>query len=241
MDSGFPEPPSSAQPPAAERGNGASKLALFAPLIPLVLLLVVWLAGGLSRFDTPDEVAAALRSLRDDPFALAYVLLGYGVGTLFFMPITALIAGTLLAFEPLTAFCYAFLGVQLAATTTYFCGRSLGGRALDLLHGPRIRKLRTLLRDHAVRASAAARALPVGNFTFINWLIGGLKVPFRWFILGNVLGSLPGLIVMTVFAERLSSALRDPQPAQIALLVGVGVAAVLLIFVAQRFGKRFAR
>jgi uncharacterized membrane protein YdjX (TVP38/TMEM64 family) len=131
--------------------------------------------------------------------------------------------------------------VQLAATTTYFVGRALGGRALDHLRGPRIQKLRSLLAEHAVRASAAARALPVGNFTLINWLIGGLKVPFRSFIAGNLLGTIPGLIVLAVFADRLASALRDPQPEQIALLIGVGVSALLLMYVAQRIGRRFAR
>jgi uncharacterized membrane protein YdjX (TVP38/TMEM64 family) len=214
---------------------------MFAPLLPFVVLLVVWFSGGLSRFDTPEEVAGALRSLRGSPLALGYVLLGYAVGTLVFMPITALIAGTLLAFGPLVGFCYAFIGVQLAATTTYYCGRLLGGRALDHLRGPRVRKLRELLCEHAVRASAAARALPLGNFTLLNWLIGGLKVPFRWFIVGNALGTIPGLLVLSLFADRLASVLRDPQPEQIALLVGAGVAALLLIYVTQRVAKRFVR
>jgi uncharacterized membrane protein YdjX (TVP38/TMEM64 family) len=238
MDTGCAETPS--EPRAHERSSVASKAALFAPLVPLVALVAIWLGGGLSRFDTPEEVSAALRTLRDHPFALGYVLLGYGLGTLLFMPITALIAGTLLAFDPLQAFCYAFLGVQLAATTTYGCGRVLGGRALDHLRGPRISQLRALLQAHAVRASAAARALPVGNFTLLNWLIGGMKVPFRWFILGNAVGALPGLLVLTLFADRLASAWHDPQPEQIALLVGAGIAALLLLYLAQRLAKRFA-
>ncbi|HET8935089.1 MAG TPA: VTT domain-containing protein [Polyangiales bacterium] len=236
MDSGCAEP-SNTQTDASPIG----KAALFAPLLPFVVLLAVWLSGGLSRFDSPEEVAEALRSLRGSPLGLGYVVLGYAVGTLFFMPITALIAGTLLAFGPLVGFFYAFIGVQLAATTTYYCGRILGGRALDHLRGPRVRKLRALLREHAVRASAAARALPLGNFTLLNWLIGGLKVPFRWFIVGNALGTIPGLLVLSLFADRLSSVLHDPQPEQIALLIGVGVGALLLIYLGQRFAKRFAQ
>ena len=239
MDGSIAEPSNVPEPPSRQHKSPVRWVAALTPLVPLVLLAGVYLAGGLERFDSADEIADALRSLRDDPLALGYVLLGYGLGTLLFMPITALIAGTLLAFEPLLGFCYAFLGVQLAAATTYSCGRMLGGRALDHLDGPRIRKLRTLLRGHAVRASAAARALPIGNFTLLNWLIGGMKVPFRWFILGNALGSLPGLFVLAIFADRLASALRNPEPAQIALLVSVGVAFMLLIWLVQRLGKRF--
>lgn len=237
MDTSFADPSEGSQ----EHKSSAGKLAMFAPLLPLVILVAIYLCGGLERFDSADEIADALGKLRSDPFALAYVLLGYGLGTLLFMPITALIAGTLLAFEPVRGFFYAFVGVQLAATTTYYCGRLLGGRALDHVSGPRIRKLRALLREHAVRASAAARALPVGNFTLINWLIGGLRVPFRWFILGNALGSLPGLLVLAIFANRLASALKDPQPEQIALLVGVGVAFMLFLWLVQYLGKRFTR
>ena len=116
-----------------QHASGASKLAMLAPLLPLIALVVVWLCGGLSRFDTPDEIAEAFGSLRDNPYGFVYTLLAFGLGTLFFMPITALVAGTLLAFGSLRGFFYAFVGVQLAAATTYYCGRVLGGRALDQL------------------------------------------------------------------------------------------------------------
>jgi phospholipase D1/2 len=227
---------------ASNSDNGKGKLVmLFAPLPPLLALAGVWLCGWLSRFDTPDEIAAALSALRDSPNSLLYALLGFGAGTLFFVPITVLIAGTMLAFGAVRGFWVAFLGVQLAGTTTYFIGRAIGAPALDQLHGPRIAKLRARLAQHAVLASAATRALPIGNFTLINWLMGGLKVPFRSFIVGNALGTIPGLIVLAVFADRLSSALRDPQPQQIGLLIGAGASALLLMHVAQRIARRFAR
>jgi hypothetical protein len=58
---------------------------------------------------------------------------------------------------------------------------------------------------------------------------------------GNALGTIPGLLVLSLFADRLSSVLHDPQPEQIALLIGVGVGALLLIYLGQRFAKRFAQ
>lgn len=221
-----------------EPSRTGRKLAIFAPLIPLLALVVFWLSGGLGRFDSPEKVAHALGGLRDSPQALLYVLLAFAGGSLFFVPITALIAGSMLALDPFQGVAYAFLGMQLAAAATYWCGRGLGARALDFLSGARVRRFRRLLREHAVRASAAARLLPIGNFTLLNWLIGGMKVPFRWFILGNALGSLPGLIVFAAFADRIGSVLRNPQPQQIALLVGVGVGALLLVYLAQRLAKR---
>jgi uncharacterized membrane protein YdjX (TVP38/TMEM64 family) len=214
---------------------------VFLPLIPLAALVVAWLCGALDRFDSPAKVADLLGALRGEPLALGYVLAGFVVGALSFVPITALIAGTLLAFKASPGFWYALLGVQLAAAATYWFGRALGAHSLQYLSGPRITKLKRQLTEHAVRASASARVLPVGNFTLINWLIGGMRVPFHRFMLGNLLGSLPGLLVFAVFAERLGSALRDPQPGQLAVALGVGVGALLLGYLAEKLAKRVMR
>lgn len=221
-----------------DSNSAVQKLAVFAPLVPLAVLIIVWVSGGLGDYGSPAKIAKALGALRDSPLGFGYATLGFTLGSLLFVPITALIAGTMLAFGPWLGFVYAFFGLQLAATATYWVGRALGGRALEYLSGSRIRKFRERLRSNAVSASAASRVLPIGNFTLINWLIGGMKVPFRSFILGNAIGALPGLILFAVFANRIATTLRDPEPEQIALLVGVGVVALAVGYFAQRFVKR---
>jgi phospholipase D1/2 len=207
--------------------------------LPLALALAVWALGGLERFDTPVEIAEAARAVRDRPLlGFASVMLGFGLGSLLFVPITVLIGGTLLTFDPMHGFFYALLGVQLAATTTYWCGRALGGRAVDYLSGPKIARFREQLRRHAFRASVIARLLPVGNFTLINWLIGGMRVPFAAFSAGTVVGVLPGLLAMSLFADQIAGGLRSGRMPRLELVALAIVAALAILYAARRLARR---
>lgn len=216
-------------------------LSVALPVLAVVGLVIAWRLGVLSRFDSPEKVAEALRSLRQNPWAFAYVVAAFGLGTLLFMPITVLIAGTLISFGPAHGFVYALAGVQLAGASTYWFGRLIGAGAFDMFTGPRLARFRDQLRTHALRASIAARLLPLGNFTLINWLIGGMRVPFWTFFLGNALGALPGVLVFALFADRLVAAAGAPSPASIALLLGCAVIVIALGYFTHKAVRSSAR
>jgi len=181
------------------------------------------------------------RDLRASPVGFAYVLLVFGVGTLLFLPVTPLVLGTMFAFDPLRGFVYASLGVLFAASVTYGAGRLLGSAAVERLSGPRLVKLSRGLHANAFRASIVMRVLPVGHFTVINLLAGSVRIPFRWYFLGNIVGIVPSLLFVTLFADRLREALRSPDPQSIALFVGSVVLIGVFVFVVRRAAKRRAR
>jgi uncharacterized membrane protein YdjX (TVP38/TMEM64 family) len=82
------------------------------------------------------------------------------------------------------------------------------------------------------------RILPVAPFTIVNIMAGASEVRFRDFILGTLLGMLPGLVVMTFFGDRLQSAIRDPKVESFMILVALVVVLVLVIaWLRRRFGK----
>jgi uncharacterized membrane protein YdjX (TVP38/TMEM64 family) len=205
--------------PPADSKPGQRALTLLLPVIPLLAVGAVWYFADLGRLDTPEKVASAARSLREDPLSLLYVLLAFALGTLLFFPVTALILGTTLAFDPVQGFLYAYTGALLGAGVTYWTGRWVGGAALDYLGGARLSRFRKELHTHAFRASVIARFLPVGNFSVINMLSGSLRIPFQAFALGNVVGLAPGVLIFTLFAEQIAAALRSPSPKNLTLLI----------------------
>lgn len=214
--------------PYPSRRGSRRVLLLIAPLLPVVLALIVWLTGGLERVDSPEKIAETARALRDSPAGFGYVMLGFGLGTLLFIPVTVMIAGTALAYDPVRGFAFAFIGVLFGASTTYWCGRLLGARTLDYFQGARLARVKHELCTRAFRASIIARLMPVGNFTVINLLAGGLRVPFRAYFLGNMVGALPGVIVLALFTDQLGAALRSPSATNItAVVVGLVVLAGL--------------
>lgn len=213
-------------------------LTLLLPVIPVLAAVAVWYFADLGRFDSPEKVAEAARTLREDPLAFVYVLLAFAIGTLLFFPVTALMLGTTLAFEPLQGFSYAYAGALLGAAVTYWTGRVAGGTALDAISGPRLRRFQHELRTHAFRASVIARFLPVGNFSVINMLSGSMRIPFVSFALGNVVGIAPGVLMFTLFSDQIAAALRSPNKTNISLVVAGTLLLAALGVVLKRWVKR---
>jgi phospholipase D1/2 len=96
------------------------------------------------------------------------------------------------------------------------------------MRGKRMRRLRTQLSGRGFRAVAAARLLPLGHFTVVNLLAGGMRVPVGKFLLANVVGLLPGILALSFFADRLWQLVRAPNPLDLVLVV---VSAALLAYV----------
>lgn len=222
------------------RSRAGAVIVLVMPLLALLAVGAVWQFTDLRNFDAA-RFAEMARTLRESPAGFGYTLLAFAVGTLLFLPITPLVLGTALAFDPLRGFAYAALGALFAAAANYGAGRLLGGAAVQRLSGPRLEKVARELRANAFRASIVMRLLPVGHFTVLNLLAGSLRIPFRPFVLGNVVGILPGVLVMTLFADRVGQALRSPDARSIAFAAGFLVLVGVLLFVARRAAKRRAR
>jgi phospholipase D1/2 len=84
------------------------------------------------------------------------------------------------------------------------------------------------------------RLLPVAPFSVVNLVAGASEMRIRDFLLGSLIGMLPGLALMTVFGDRLGAWLRRPDAANLMILGGVTLAAVALA-VALRFWSRRRR
>ncbi len=207
-------------------------------IVGTLLSTVLWrvlpgpIGGELALF------AAGARELGTSAIAPLYVTIAYVLATAAFVPVTLLIAATALLFPPWLAIAYALLGSVCAALCTYGVGRALGPQVLWHFRGKRMRKLRTQLSGRGLRAVVAARLLPIGHFTVVNLLAGGMRVPVSKFVLGNVVGLLPGILVLSFFASRLWRLVRAPNPLDLGLVVAIGAGLVYLLVWLQRALER---
>jgi phospholipase D1/2 len=163
----------------------------------------VWRFTPLRTLLDPHQLATALGALRASPAAPALVLAAYLVGALVLFPITPLIVATALVFEPARGLALGLGGALASATLTYGLGRILGRRRTRWLEAGRFARLRARLQRRGVLAMATVRLVPVGNFTLSNVAAGALGIPFRDYLLGNLLGMLPNLLVLTLLAQHL--------------------------------------
>jgi phospholipase D1/2 len=209
--------------------------------LPLVAAAVAALLSTvLLRELVPAEfdIARWLRALAASDAAPLYVLLAYALGTSVFVPITLLIALTAIAFAPLPACLYALTGSLVAALLTYGVGRALGPHVLWRFRGRRMRKLRSQLGNRGFRAVTSARLLPLGHFTVVNLLAGGLRVPLGTYVLANLVGLLPGIVALSFFADRLKHLVRAPNPFDFLIVIATaGALACLLVWLKRALDR----
>ena len=88
-------------------------------------------------------------------------------------------------------------------------------------------------------AVIAARMLPVGNFSLINITAGALGIRFRDYVIGNAIGLLPGVLALTVFADRIGATVRHPHADNLIVLALVaGAIGAALWWLKRRIARR---
>jgi phospholipase D1/2 len=208
-----------------------------AAIVAVMVLALVWRLTPIRTLLDADRLASFGSRLRGHPAAPLWVLLGYLAGGLLFFPITLMLTATALIFEPGAAIGYCMGGTLVAAAATYGLGRLIGRFRPGWARGPRLRRIRDQLHRRGIAAVVAARMIPVGNFSLINIAAGALEIGFRDYMIGNAIGILPGVLALTVFADRLGSTLRRPHAANFIVLAVVALGLLLLL---SRLRRRLA-
>jgi len=212
-------------------------------VVLLAALAILWRWSGLGESLDPQQLAEQLTDQLHAPWGPALLLAGFVVGSLLAIPVTLLILVTALVYGPLAGASYALLGSLLAALAAYGLGAYLGRPAVNRLAGGRIHRLSERLARRGILTIIAVRIVPVAPFTLLNLLAGASHIRLRDYAIGTLIGMLPGVATMAVFAEGLMALLRRAGPEQfllltlaLALIVGLTLLArrLLTVFVEQR-------
>jgi phospholipase D1/2 len=209
------------RPPALRPAWRAAALA--AGLIALTLL---WSATPLRDLLHPSELARVAEPARESPVAMLAVIAAHAVLGLLAVPVTVLIVATLLAFGPAWGAGLALAGCLANAAAGYGVGRLLagvGGGSIEARVRDRFPSATALLRTHGALSVAAVRIVPIAPYALMNYAAGILRVPFRDYMAGTLLGLLPGIVALAVLGEGLRDALEHPS------LRSAGLLALLVV------------
>jgi uncharacterized membrane protein YdjX (TVP38/TMEM64 family) len=146
------------------------------------------------------------------------------VASLLAVPVTLLILAAALIFGPVTGTVVAMVSAVLSALAGYGIGRAAGGGLVQQLAGQRAGSLRRRLSKRGIPTIVTLRIVPVAPFAVLNLVAGAIHVSLRDYFIGTVIGMLPGVIAMSVFAEGLVSLLGRVDLRAVALLLVGGIA-----------------
>ncbi len=188
-----------------------------------------------------ERTTSAAEALRGSPWGVPLVLLAFALGSMVSFPILVLIGATVFALGPWLGFVCATVGTWLAATVTFWLGRTLGRRPLRRWLGRRAQLLERRLERRGIIAVALIRKVPVMPFTLVNMLIGASGVPYRDFTLGTAIGMWPEIAAIAIVGGRATELWTHPTAANVGLAIVAVVVWIAVVVGLQRVMNRRAR
>jgi len=207
------------------------RLAVIAGLFALA---AIWQGSLSGRWLDLQAIAAWERSVQNHPLAPLLIVAAYVMGGAVLFPVTVLTAITILTFGPLIGNLYGIAGWLASASVGFWVGRCFGADWLRALLGARYDRLQGAAAKTGFLTVLGLRVLPVAPFTVVNLLIGSSRIRFGDFILGSMVGRIPGLLAFTVLTVQFRRLLESGS----LLKIFLAAACVVLVFAGQRWFSR---
>lgn len=199
---------------------------IVAIFIFVIAMTAIWRFTSLSEWLNVDTLQNVAQQIKAYPFTPIIVLLIFTIASVLAFPVTLLIVTAGLTFGPVWGSIYAIVGSLLSALIAYGIGRYMGKKTVKRLAGSLINRLSQRLAKHGLLTIITVRIVPIAPFTVINLVAGSSHIKLRDFMIGTLIGMLPGILAITVFADSLIKTISDPSPTQI----GIFAIIVALIF-----------
>lgn len=203
-------------------------------LAALLGLAAAWRWTAMGEWLELDTLIAQAERLHAHPATPFLVIGGFALTATLAVPLTLLVVALVLAFGSWTGFFYALAGAELSALLTYAAGQGIGRGLVQRYAGQWLNRISKRLSRRGVLTIITLRIVPVAPFAVINLVAGASHIRFRDFALGTLVGLLPGLMVIALFADRLVHSIRDPDAASFAWLAALVLVMVLATLLLRR-------
>ncbi len=224
--------------PATREETRVRAVALAAVVLVIAAAALAWRHVPAARGLGLGTLVAWAQHLEAQPLVVAATFAAYMLGGLMLVPVTLLIGATVLVFGPIEGALYATGGALASAASSYAIGRALGRDLVRRLAGRGLNALSRRLAKRGLLAMTLVRLLPLAPFTIVNAVAGASHIGWRDFLLGTLLGMLPGIVVIAAFVDSTVAVVNDPGLRTIAVLLAVAAVACAAIWSVQRWVAR---
>jgi uncharacterized membrane protein YdjX (TVP38/TMEM64 family) len=163
---------------------------------------------------------------------LIFVLL-HGIVTVTPVPRTVFTVAAGVLFGSVAGVVLAVSGTALAATTAFFLVRFIGGRFVERhAHHKAVVWVRSRLDRNGLLAMVSLRLIPAVPFSVMNYASALSGVKFPPYLLGTVLGVLPGTIGIVVLGDAAVGG--EPHPTMLLISLASGLVGVTGAIIAAR-------
>lgn len=181
----------------SREGNTAGRRKYF--IVPLIVSVSIIAAFAFFIYNTDTD--NILNYKPDNIVLAAFVFLGfYGLKSIsVIVPLAALYVSVGAIYPYYIAVPLNIVGLVIAFTIPYLIGRASGSELMEHIEEkyPKVRKLVSYGHDNNLFASYMSRALVVLPGDVVSLVHGALRMPYRPYLLGSLLGVMPEMLVQT--------------------------------------------
>ncbi|MFP4068922.1 MAG: VTT domain-containing protein [Verrucomicrobiota bacterium] len=196
-----------------------------AAFVALGLLLAYGLKEAWGDVITKDAVVAYFEGFRNSPYALPILLGVFVLAGLIAVPVNLLLVAGTIVMGPWVAFGCGLAGSLASAALAFAAGHGVGKPLIRLLAKDQLESLARTVGRRGPLSVALIRIVPIAPFVVINLVAGFSGLRFSTFMLGSVMGMVPGMLAVVLLTRQIRSALADPSW-RTWLVLGLLVAAV---------------
>ena len=201
-------------------------------------LALTWRFTPLAQIATPQRVTEWARGFGTNWWAPLVVIAAYTPACIVMFPRPLITLGAVIAFGAWLGLLYAMCGILAAALATYWAGRVLDQDTVRRLAGPQLDRVEKILRKHGLPAVTALRLVPVAPFAVEGVVAGAIRIKQWHYVLGTLLGMLPGALTATVFGDHIANASQGSSTIDWRLIIAVIAALALGLVAARRWLAR---
>ncbi|MFO7971748.1 MAG: VTT domain-containing protein [Desulfobacterales bacterium] len=210
-------------------------LKIILTIAGFLCLTVLWRWSPMGEWIDVDAAMVAAAWVKQQSLTPLLVPAAYMLGGLVSFPVTLMIIATVIIFGPWWGLFYALVGAELSALLLFFAGRWLGRDTVSRFAGSLFNRLNQKLSKSGLIAVIRFRIIPVAPFSVINAIAGVSEIRLQDFALGSLIGLIPGVIAIVIFADRISESLQRPDLFNISALLGTIIILAAALFVLRRW------
>jgi uncharacterized membrane protein YdjX (TVP38/TMEM64 family) len=199
-------------------------------------ILIIIIAGAffafrytpLSQYTRKEALLNLLSGFREHWWGPVGFIIIYGIGCVFALPgsLLTLCGGAIFGVAWGTV--YNILASNLGATLAFLMARYFGRDFVARLMKGRIESFDEKVADNGFRFIFTLRLIPLVPFNGLNFGSGLSRIKYRDYLLGSLLGMIPGTFIYTYFADALISGVTGSGKKAMTNLI---IASVLLILI----------
>lgn len=168
-------------------------------------LLLTWQSG---IWKSPTELLVRLQSIGEGPLAPLAFWLVFSVGLGFGMPASPFVVSGGVLFGVWPGTLYNLLGLLCGASLAFGIGRFLGRHWVLRWTGGTLERLDKAVSRNGFQAILTMRLMPLIPFNLSNFAAGVTGVRLKDYVLATLLGMLPGIGMVTWFAQSIVAGLE---------------------------------